>query len=255
MASVLPVREQATSQRTTGEQTRSLKYRGRHDDPGPAKERKPPGEGPRAAPQRRHIVDQTRPPGFTLGSLGRPPRPRLRPAYGTHHRIVAQPGHSACSGCKRSPVRIRPVRPIFEPFDLGYCESSRSPTRRTTVRSPLAQSLRSVAQAEAPGGADPHRFPLLVRQRTARRLVIRAWYGIPPCAGIESRRCDHFGEASLLLPFRAERCRLSNHQRKWKNAGRCAQAWRSGQPVHRQYPDGKPSLDSPGARLVSFISS
>ena len=120
MASVLPVREQATSQRTTGEQTRSLKYRGRHDDPGPAKERKPPGEGPRAAPQRRHIVDQTRPPGFTLGSLGRPPRPRLRPAYGTHHRIVAQPGHSACSGCKRSPVRIRPVRPIFEPFDLGY---------------------------------------------------------------------------------------------------------------------------------------
>ena len=255
MASVLPVREQATSQRTTGEQTRSLKYRGRHDDPGPAKERKPPGEGPRAAPQRRHIVDQTRPPGFTLGSLGRPPRPRLRPAYGTHHRIVAQPGHSACSGCKRSPVRIRPVRPIFEPFDLGYCESSRSSTRRTTVRSPLAQSLRSVAQAEAPGGADPHRFPLLVRQRTARRLVIRAWYGIPPCAGIESRRCDHFGEAPLLLPLSSRTSSVIQPPTRMKNAGRCAQAWRSGQPVHRQYPDGKPSLDPPGPRLDPFLSS
>ena len=75
VTSVLPTREQATNQRTSGEQTRSLKYRGRHDDPGPAKERKPPGEGPRAAPQRRHTVDQTRPPGFNLGSLGRPHDP------------------------------------------------------------------------------------------------------------------------------------------------------------------------------------
>ena len=174
MASVLPVREQATSPRTTGEQTRSLKYRGRHDDPGPAKERKPPGGGAtgRAATPPHCGPNPT--PWLHFRFPRSPPRPRLRPAYGTHHRIVAQPGHSACSGCKRSPVRIRPVRPIFEPFDLGYCEPSRSPTRRTTVRSPLAQSLRSVAQAEASGGADPHQFPLLVWQRTARRLVIRA---------------------------------------------------------------------------------
>lgn len=78
MTSVLPVREQATSPRTTGEQTRSLKYRGRHDDPGPAKERKPPGEGPRAAPQRRHIVDQTRP----LASLWVPSVAPHDPGFG-----------------------------------------------------------------------------------------------------------------------------------------------------------------------------
>ena len=122
------------------ENTRSFSYRGRHDDPGPAKERinarggatgraaTPPHCGPNPTPWLHFRFPRS------------PPRPRLRPAYGTHHRIVAQPGHSACSGCKRSPVRIRPVRPIFEPFDLGYCESSRSPTHRTTVRSLLAQS-------------------------------------------------------------------------------------------------------------------
>ncbi len=122
------------------ENTRSFSYRGRHDDPGPAKERinarggatgraaTPPHCGPNPTPWHHFWVSRSPPidPGF-----GRRGESTLR--------IVAQPGQSACSGCKRSPVRIRPVRPIFEPFDLGYCESSRSPTRRPAVRSPLAQ--------------------------------------------------------------------------------------------------------------------
>ena len=120
MASVLPVREQATSPRTTGEQTRSLKYRGRHDDPGPAKERKPPREGLRAAPQRRHTVDQTRPPGTILGFQVLPKTPASA-GQETIPRIVAQPGQSACSGCKRSPVRIRYSPPKFiQPLIPGF---------------------------------------------------------------------------------------------------------------------------------------
>ena len=211
------------------ENTRSFSYRGRHDDPGPAKERinarggatgraaTPPHCGPNPTPWLHFRFPRS------------PPRPRLRPAYGTHHRIIAQPGHSACSGCKRSPVRIRPVRPIFEPFDLGYCESSRSPTRRPAVRSPLAHFIACSANGKLGGlGAPGWKF--------------------------DSSTRDHLGEASLLLPLSSRTSSVIQPPTRMKNAGRCAQAWRSGQPVHRQYPDGKSLLEfpkpSPGPFLV-----
>ena len=54
-----------------------------------------PGEGPRAAPQRRHTVDQTRPPGTILGFQVLPKTPASA-SQETIPRIVAQPGLSAC---------------------------------------------------------------------------------------------------------------------------------------------------------------
>lgn len=107
-----------------------------------ASKRKNKRQGRGHGPRRNAATLWTKPDPLAslLGFPVAPHRPRLRPARESTLRIVAQPGQSACSGCKRSPVRIRPVRPIFEPFDLGYCESSRSPTRRPAVRSLLAQS-------------------------------------------------------------------------------------------------------------------
>ena len=196
-----------------------------------ASKRKNKRQGRGHGPRRNAATLWTKPdpPASLLGFPVAPHRPRLRPARESTLRIVAQPGQSACSGCKRSPVRIRPVRPIFEPFDLGYCESSRSPTRRPAVRSPLAHFIACSANGKLGGlGAPGWKF--------------------------DSSTRDHLGEASLLLPLSSRTSSVIQPPTRMKNAGRCAQAWRSGQPVHRQYPDGKSLLEfpkpSPGPFLV-----